>query len=576
MTDLPEFRVYLSSTIEDLAEERKAAIEIIRKYAVVKDSYRASEEGVIETCTGDVRNCHLYVGIVGQRYGWITDPGEDDPDAKSITELEYEACKKPGHSGINRLIFIRTTNPDKFSDAHSRPKTMERIKRFRARAASEQQPYQFATVHEFELALIEAIKDKRAAFHRERLPGTAIFDIRKTWHGNLRPVCLVNVPGDISAPAAPEKLVQAREHLFTARAISPDDERYLASLDQAIQTAQLTCLWITPTALQRFLQVPEKIAAALGMMRLRDRCSVVLLVGVDKADLPAEWKGVGVEQIDVNKIGMSPGAEADDLYAKLQSRLALTTEARLAVPWLVISPTQGEVNELLDRDGKIFDAFEDEDVRDQRRKQLDQLVQAVRGVTKGWPDKIYGKHRTDWRCFGEKSKSVADLLDDAISDINNSTRGSRERQVLQDATLVQRPYALDEFLIDRFGSRSAIEAIRDRGCLVIVDELALLHPNLRSAADKILASSNIAAVSINPCDPTHLSTSRLLGDASFLRVGNLVSRFKTLYDPQCELALNSEDRVRRWLRHAIPRLVAETDQSVGRPTQAHRAEQLLA
>lgn len=578
MTDLPEFRVYLSSTIEDLGEERKAAIEIIRKYAVVKDSYRASEEGVVATCTGDVRNCHLYVGIIGQRYGWIPDQKENDPDAKSITELEYEAGKEPGRPGINRLIFIRTTNPDKFSDAHTRPITTEKIKRFRARAAKEQQAYEFDTVGEFEIALVDAIKDKRAAFHRERLPGMGMFDIRKTWHGNLQPVCLVSVPGDKSAPAAAGKLAQAREHLFTAREISPDDERYLASLDQAIQTAQLTCLCITPAALQRFLQVPQKITDALRMMRLRNRHSVILLIGVEEAVLPVVWQGMDVEQIDIKNIEADPVAQADDLYAKLQSRLPspLTTEARLAVPWLVISPTQDEINELLDAEGKIFAAFEDEDVSDQRRRQFAQLAQAVRATTKEWPDRIYGKNRTDWRCFGEKSTSVADLLGEAISDINNSPRGSRERQVLHDATLMQRPYALDEFLTDRFGSRSAVEGIRDRGCLVIVDELALLHPNLRRAADKILASSNIAAVSINPCDPTYLSTSRWLGDASFLRVGSLVSRFKSLYDPQCELALNSEDRVRRWLRHAIPRLVTETDQSVGRPTQAHRAEQLFA
>lgn len=575
MTDLPEFRVYLSSTIEDLAEERKAAIEIIRKYAVVKDSYRASEEGVVATCTGDVRNCHLYVGIIGQRYGWIPDPGDNDPEAKSITELEYEACKEPGQPEINRLIFIRTTNPDKFSDALTGLKTAERIKRFRERAAEEQQPYKFDTVHEFELALQEAIKDKRASFHRERLPGNAMFDIRKNWHGNLSPVCLVRVPGDISGHDLPKQFVQKREHLFTARDISPDDERYLASLDQAIQTAQLTCLCITPAALQRFSQVPQKITDALGMMRLRNGRAVILLIGVDAADLPAEWEGMAVEQIDVTKLEMNPGAEADNLYAKLQSRLALTTEARLAVPWLVIAPTADEVNELLDPDGKIFVEFEDEDVMEQRRKQLDQLVQAARAATKGWPDKVYGKNRTDWRCFGEKSMPVAKMLEEVISGINNSQRGSRERQVLQDATLLQRPYDLDEFLKDRFGSRSAIEAIRDRGCLVIVDELALLHPRLRDAADKILASPNIAAVSINPCDPTYLSTSRLLNDASFLRVGSLIPRFKSQYDPQCELALNSEDRVRRWLRHAIPRLVAETDQTVGRPTQAHRAEQLF-
>jgi WD40 repeat protein len=165
MDDLPEFRIYLSSTIDDLKEERLAAIEILRRHAVVKDSYRASEEATVATCIKDVRATHLYVGILGQRYGWVPD-NEDNPNAKSITELEYEACEMEGHPPIPRLIFVRTTNPDRYTDAYNRPLTAERIRKFRE--SKKQQSFHFDTLDEFRIALSEAVMKQRAIFHREK------------------------------------------------------------------------------------------------------------------------------------------------------------------------------------------------------------------------------------------------------------------------------------------------------------------------------------------------------------------------------------------------------------------------
>ena len=69
MADRPEFRIYLSSTVEDLGVERQAASEIVRKYGTAGDSYRVNDKGTLETCITDVRNSHLYVGILGHRYG---------------------------------------------------------------------------------------------------------------------------------------------------------------------------------------------------------------------------------------------------------------------------------------------------------------------------------------------------------------------------------------------------------------------------------------------------------------------------------------------------------------------------
>ena len=101
-----EFRIYLSSTLDDLREEREAAVEILRRHGRVIDSYRAGPEPTVENCLSDVGRSQLYVVILGKRYGWVP-AGESDPQAKSITELEYDACAADPAAPIPRLRVMR-------------------------------------------------------------------------------------------------------------------------------------------------------------------------------------------------------------------------------------------------------------------------------------------------------------------------------------------------------------------------------------------------------------------------------------------------------------------------------------
>jgi hypothetical protein len=107
-----------------------------------------------------------------------------------------------------------------------------------------------------------------------------------------------------------------------------------------------------------------------------------------------------------------------------------------------------------------------------------------------------------------------------------------------------------------------------------VDELALLHPVLLRAARTLLAE-RCAVGTVSACDPAHLPTRTLLGELSFLRVGAVVERFEQRRDLQCELALNSATRLERWLRGAIPRLVADLAGLVARPPLVSQIHKLL-
>ena len=88
-------KIYLSSTYSDLIEYRDAVYKVLRGMgydAVAMEDYRATDERPLNKCLADVAACDLYIGIFAWRYGYI--PTEDNPNCKSVTELEYrKACE---------------------------------------------------------------------------------------------------------------------------------------------------------------------------------------------------------------------------------------------------------------------------------------------------------------------------------------------------------------------------------------------------------------------------------------------------------------------------------------------------
>ena len=73
-------RVYVSSTIADLTEERPAVLDWLRlaRHQAV-DSYLPDSDTVRDSCLDDVAGCDLYVLIAGHRYGF--QPAQENPGA---------------------------------------------------------------------------------------------------------------------------------------------------------------------------------------------------------------------------------------------------------------------------------------------------------------------------------------------------------------------------------------------------------------------------------------------------------------------------------------------------------------
>ena len=96
--------VYISSTYEDLKEHRRLvadALSSIGYNVEAMEKYPAREDRPKTECEKDAARCDIYVGIIAWRYGYV--PQDDNPNGKSITELEYLAA---GGAGRPRLMFL--------------------------------------------------------------------------------------------------------------------------------------------------------------------------------------------------------------------------------------------------------------------------------------------------------------------------------------------------------------------------------------------------------------------------------------------------------------------------------------
>ena len=209
-----------------------------------------------------------------------------------------------------------------------------------------------------------------------------------------------------------------------------------------------------------------------------------------------------------------------------------------------------------------MDAVPDPTERSVRQKQVQRLVSAIRHeLQPQWPERSYGKAREDWRPFGPEQATARDFLQKAAERLNEGEPSKRERLFMKGSGGGERlrlqlmPYSLDEVMEDMRGSRDAVMSVRDRGCVVLVDEMALLHPALRGVAKMLLKGENVAILSSHPIDPAPDPVSAVLKSDSSLQVGTLMTRFADELDPRCELAINSPQRLQRWLQLVLPELV---------------------
>lgn len=575
-----DYRVYLSSTRKDLETERQAVAEALGGKCIVQQSYGASESDLIATCLDDVAACHMYIGIVGLRYGYCPVDPAKNPAGKSITELEYEQAIA---KGVPRYIFIKDEN-SAFIPAHMDTHTKEngagdRIKEFRDRLSDgkEQVPALFATVEDLKWKVLEAFFSFKA--HREG--GGAFMQAGRRLTAELeRDIALAFVPGtddlDQRSVSGLPTPAGGEDRRFLPFAISPNDPAYLLSLDPTLRRSRAVCWALTPASLSRYREQPELLTDVLSRVRRRSPV-FALLQGVPTAELEPGWQFDSTLEVGAGQLQAQTADTLDRLHRHVREHSqALGQDRRVALSWVVIALKAGEAADLAGQTDQVMSAFKPAQ-RSVWKDQFERLRKALVATTgKSWPEDFYGATRADWKPFGQKKRDIATLLAEVATEINGERQaGSRESRLLGDAMLHLQRYEFDDYVDDCLGSRAALAGLKDRGCVVLVDEFALLHPALRAHAETFLTTQRAALVSANPTDPAWCSVDELLDDFSFLRVGSLFERFDKIGDPRCELALNSPRRLARWLRMILPEMVTTLGAGESDPGLVGRADQLL-
>jgi formylglycine-generating enzyme required for sulfatase activity len=102
--------VYVSSTFIDLEGHRaalKTALEKARYDVECMEKYTAFDERPLDRCLADVAATDVYVLLIAHRYGYR--PPENNPQRRSITQLEYEQASRHNKP---RLVFTIHSDHD--------------------------------------------------------------------------------------------------------------------------------------------------------------------------------------------------------------------------------------------------------------------------------------------------------------------------------------------------------------------------------------------------------------------------------------------------------------------------------
>jgi Domain of unknown function (DUF4062) len=144
-------KIYLSSTYSDLEDHRRrvyASLRRLRQDIIAMEDSVSTDVRPLQQCLSDVADCGVYVGIFAWKYGHVP-PEDENPDGRSITELEY---REAGRLGRPRLVFVLRPDapwPPTEMDAHTGDgERGDRIRRLRDELLAEHHVALFSTPEE--------------------------------------------------------------------------------------------------------------------------------------------------------------------------------------------------------------------------------------------------------------------------------------------------------------------------------------------------------------------------------------------------------------------------------------------
>lgn len=152
-----KYQVFISSTYEDLKEERKAVEETIVRaghFPIGMEAFPAADEEQFEFIKTVISRCDYYVLIIAGRYGSLA------PDGKSYTQKEYEYAVE---IGVPVLVMLREAREElPVNKTEPSPPNRDKLDEFIATVSHGRLRKGWSTIDGLKLAVREALDHAKA------------------------------------------------------------------------------------------------------------------------------------------------------------------------------------------------------------------------------------------------------------------------------------------------------------------------------------------------------------------------------------------------------------------------------
>lgn len=547
-------KIYISSTFKDLERHRDAVARILRrmrKIVVSMEDYTASDERPVDKCLADVADCDVYVGLFAHRYGFV--PPHENPLGLSITELELAQARELGKPC---LIFLHDetvpwplTEADSYTGENDRG---TRIKALRERLGVEfnrnlfRSPEDLAgSVSSSVANLIEREQPGRSAAAPQQKAAAAAPLPREITADLLLAYSEVDAVyvNDLMTYLRSQKLrVQLSPNALLA-GTSEDVER----LERGLRQCHAAAVVVSDASLRQLQERRQFTSNLLEMLEARTGQAFALCLGNDAAAAMADWPAVAIERAsDWKPREMSP---PDNLHGRLEAlRLGTGVDSGrswVGLPVIVVAMTDAEAAEL-DGDPEV--------VREKLGRSAHQRFMELRAAIGGGAG-MSGKYRArrhEFRPFIGADASVRSVLGTIVDRVNDEQPAQLRGRMIK-----LQSYRFDDLVrsADLFGP--IFTQLASTGCVVIVDEYSLFHPNIQEslASSGLFANEQVSLVTLSPSNPYSSAPFDLLEAELRRRLAAAFHRFASSFDPQCELSVGDEQRLKRWLNLSLPHAI---------------------
>jgi hypothetical protein len=329
------------------------------------------------------------------------------------------------------------------------------------------------------------------------------------------------------------------------KALFAESGQDFLELEHGLRQCHAAMLLLSEASLNQLRDRSARTARVLAVLRARTGCVTPVWHGPGRPEVPAEW-GLG-EVITVSPEEMKAWPTEPVVRVEEELRRCIPHPDALTVglPFVVVAMKKGEAEELESQPELLQRRFGSD--------MYDHFVSLKNALIEGEGPSFsqrYGFSREEWKPFSNSERTVWEVIEDIVTELN---RGPHH-------TLRKRSIKIQCYPFEETRAGSDLDKVymelAEMGCIVLADELSMFHWGLREAffGSPFYNSLQSSLVTLSPVNPCSLASDRILESELRQKLSNAFRRFSG-YDPQCELGIGDERRLRRWLHSSLPQAV---------------------